>query len=289
MIDVNTQPGNTTTAEVFRATAVSGAGPYVITPDHTPLYAHGAASPAVATFVAAGVGAQVYVHSFVPQLVRDYYTFIKQYALATPKFLQVSDGQVHSMLIDAVRGKALKFQFDGVGIVGQDLTSAVTPSYDASSGLFLYYGGTFNVDGSLVGNVAPFVTQAKFDYKHPLDDTMQTEAATLADVISTIREIVVDYEILWQDMGQFEKTYFNATTGPDSATVGTGSIDLLFLAGGNDVNNSLELVVPTLNYHAAQLPPPKLAGKAFLQKIQATAVVSPEMKALLKNSQFQTY
>lgn len=283
-IDINL--AGVSTAETFKATVVTGAGPYTITPDHLPLFAHGAATPAVASFVAAGVGVQVYAHTFIPQPARDFYTLFKQYALSTPKYLQVSDAQVHSMVIDAQRGKALKFQFDANGIVGQDSISALTPSYDSSSGLFLYYGGSFNVDGSLVGNNAPFVTQVKWDHKHPLDDTMQTEAATLADFISTIREVQIDYEVLWQDFGQFEKTYFNSALGPDSALIGTGSLDIIFLANGNDINNSLEIICPNLAYKAATLPAPKLSGKALLQKITATATISPEVRYVLKNGQF---
>lgn len=286
MIDVN-NPGGTTTSEVFKATVVTGAGPYTITPDHTPLFAHGAASPAVAAFVAAGVGVQVYAHTFIPQPIRDWYTFYQQYLTTVPKYVQVSDAQMHSMTIDAQRGKALKLQFDGTGLVGQDSVSALTPSLDLSSGIFLYYGGTFNVDGSLVGTVAPFLTQVKLAYTHPHDDTMQTEQATLIDLISTLRKIQVDYEVLWQDFTQFEKTYFNATLGPDNATVGTGSIDITFFAGGNDVNNSLEIIVPNLKYIAAPLPAPKLSGKALLQKVSAVAVVSPECRFVLKCSAFQ--
>lgn len=234
-------------------------------------------------------GSGPYTHTFTPKLVRDYYTLQKQYLLGTPKFLQVSDAVVHSMAIMAERGKPIHYQFDAVGIVGQDLTTAITPAYDASSAPLLYYGGTFNVDGSAVGQVAPFVTSCKIDYKFPVDETMQTEGLTLADFVSTQREIQIDYEILWQDFTMFEKTYFNASVGPDNAAIGSGGINLTFLAGGVSAIDKLQIIIPTMHYSSAPLPQPKLGGKAFLQKCTATAVVSPDLSMILTNSQATVY
>src|SRR5205823_6300752 len=117
---------------------------------------------------------------------------------------------------------------------------------------------------------------------------MQTEAVTLADFVNTIREIDVEFDVLFQDFTQFKKTYWNAGT-TDSALIGSGSIDIKWLAGGSDANNSLELICSTLHYSAAQMPAPKLSGKAFVQKIMAKAVVNPEITAKILNSQSAHY
>jgi hypothetical protein len=264
------------TQEAVTPSAVSGGGPYTLTVPATK-FAHGAAAPATV----------VMTHTFTPQFVRDWYTLWPQYQLGTPEALKIVDAQFHSMSIEGDAGKVLNPAYEYTGLSATDDTSAMTASYDASSAPFHYTNGVFKIDGSTGGNTAPFIKKFKVDHKHPLDDTMQTEAITLADFVSTIRQVDVDFDVLWQDYTLAKRAYLGGATGTtDSAFIGTGSLDFLFYPGG-DPNSGLsfEIVMSAISFKAAMIPDPKLAGKALIQNVKATATGGTEVSYILKNTQ----
>jgi len=160
-------------------------------------------------------------------------------------------------------------------------------SYDVSSAPFHYTNGVFKVDGSTGGNTAPFIKKFQLAHKHPLDDTMQTEAITLADFVSTIREVNLDFDVLWQDYTLAKRAYLGSATGTtDSAFIGTGSADFLFYPGGDpNAGLSFEVVLANIAWTAAPIPDPKLAGKALIQSVKAVATGSTEVQYILKNTQ----
>lgn len=264
------------TQEAVTPTNVSGAGPYTLTVPATK-FAHGAAAPATV----------VMTHTFTPQFGRDWYTIWPQYQLGTPEALKVTDAQFHSMSIDGEAGKILNPAYEFTGLGATDDTTSMTASYDASSAPFHYTNGVFKIDGSTGGSTAPFIKKFKVDHKHPLDDTMQTEAITLSDFVSTVREVNLEIDVLWQDYALAKRAYLGSATGTtDSAFIGTGAADFLFYPGGDpNAGLSFEIVMANIAFTAAPIPDPKLAGKALIQSVKAVATGGTEVQYILRNTQ----
>lgn len=248
--------------------------------------------PIEAGFIAAAVlgagsdsvsGGAPYTHTLTPKGAPAYYS--AEFGLLDSSLVyRAQDCVFDRLVIECEAGRPVKFSTSYLGGGAASQGSAATVSNEAASPM-LFTGGTFTIDGASLATVS----RAAVTLSNHVEAETQFNGVSPSLLTFGVLDVSVMYTLLFQDAAQFKKLYWNGGTS-DSHVVGTGSIDLTFLAGGTDANNSVRLQVPQLSYTAGPVEP-ALDGRPIFQECRGvgTGGASSSVTVAVKNSQAGAY
>lgn len=246
-----------------------------------------------AGFIAAGIlgagsdsvsgGGAPYTHTITPKGSPAYYS--AEFGLLDSSLVyRAQDCAFDRLVIECSAGKPVKFTVHYLGGPAANQGSAASVSNESGSPM-LFTGGTFAIDGA--GSTT--ISRATIVLSNHVDAETQFNGVSPSLLTFGVLDVSVVYTLLFQDAAQFKKLYWNSGTA-DSHVVGIGSIDLTFLAGGTDTNNTLRLQAPQLSYVAGPVEP-ALSGRPIFQECRGigTGGASPAVTVTAKNSQAGAY
>ncbi len=228
-------------------------------------------------------GGAPYTHTITPKGSPAYYS--AEFGLLDSSLVyRAQDCVFDRLTIECEAGRPVKFtaKYAGGGATSQGSAAAVS---NESGSPMLFTGGTFTIDGASLATVS----RATLVISNHIDVETQFNGVSPLLLTFGALEVSVMYTLLFQDSAQFKKLFWNSGTS-DSHVVGTGSLDLTFLAGGTDTNNSLRLQVPQLSYVAGPVEP-ALDGRPIFQECRGfgTSGASPAVTVVAKNTQAGAY
>jgi hypothetical protein len=236
-------------------------------PEYTGRSLQGLLGADAASAVASGV---FNYHRQAPTSVLSYFTVEQR---AADMLERVDACKFSEVDIEYTAGEPVKVSANfaaGGTYAFRDVASALTPSRETPRPHFYSNRPSITVDG-----VASYIqmTKAKLSWKRALDDSIQTTALTMDDIVELTADYDVDFTLKYVDKTMYQKI----VAGGGSVVpfdLATGAFDIYVPGAPDTPSLGVGAHMPLLNYVGAKVNRLDPDGKTVYLDISGQAIVS---------------
>ena len=219
-----------------------------------------------------------YTHVFTPSNTLPYMTFWRN--ISSTLYEQFQDCMVGSLAISAEAGAPLTATAGVQGLVPTRLETdpSVTPAIPLSNGaVYNFNDASVTLNGDATALVRSFELTVENNVSR-----QQTDDVTPYDVVPGIREISLGFDMIFEDIGEYNRFQYGATGGTIATSqVAQAAATFTFNKG---TNNSISFDLPRIAYEEMPVEP-NPGGDPIVVSVRAVGVRggTPILTATIKN------